>query len=95
MMEDTIPPNLKDLVQLSSQNGAPDNIDLNNTWFTPYIEEYTRKNPTQLPRVALENNGNTITSSKPVQQVQESPISKGVLGYEVIECPVSEGFQNT
>ena len=38
MREITISPNWKDLVQCSSQSGAPDNIDLKDSWFTPYLE---------------------------------------------------------
>ena len=33
--EGTIQPNYTDLVQHSSQSGAPDNIDLRGTWFAP------------------------------------------------------------
>ena len=74
MKEWEITPNLTDLVQCRSQSGAPDNIYLNETWFTTDLEKYPSKNPTHMPRVAPENNINTITSSHHVQQVQESPI---------------------
>ena len=37
--EGTIPPNWTDLVQHSSQSGAPDNIDPKDAWFTPDLEE--------------------------------------------------------
>ena len=59
--EVTIPPNWKDIVQLISQKGAPNNIDLKDTLFTPDIEEYPRKTPTRVPKVALVNNKNEIT----------------------------------
>ena len=52
--EDKIPPNCTDLVQGSSQSGAPDNIYLKDTWFTLDIEEYPSKNPTHVPRVEPE-----------------------------------------
>ena len=48
-------------MQQISHSGPPDNIDLNDTWFTPDIKEYTRKTPTHVQRVAQENNRNMIT----------------------------------
>ena len=51
MREGTIPPNWTYLVQRRSESGAPDNNDLKDTWFTPYIEEYPRETPTQVPKV--------------------------------------------
>ena len=95
MREGTIPPNWTDLVQCGSQSGAPENIEPNDTWLNPYIQEYPSKNPTHLPRVTPENNRNMIPSLQSVQQVKESPVSKGAFVSEVIECPVSEGVQNT
>ena len=70
MREVTIHPNWTYLVQSISQSGAPDNIDLKDTWFTPDLEEYPGKKTTHVPRVAQENTRNTITSSKSVQQVK-------------------------
>ena len=69
MREGTIPPNGIDFVQRISQIGAPDHIDLRDTWFTTYLDEYTRKTPTQVLRVAPENNRNMITLSQSVQKV--------------------------
>ena len=56
MREVTIHPNWTYLVQSISQSGAPDNIDLKDTWFTPYLDEGPSKTPTHVPRVASENN---------------------------------------
>ena len=47
-----------------------------------------------MPRVALENNINTITSSQSVQQVQESLVSEIASVSEVIKRPVLEVVQN-
>ena len=49
MRECTIPPNWIDLVQFSSQSGEPENIDLNDTWFTTDLEEDPQENPTNMP----------------------------------------------
>ena len=38
MREGTIPPNCTDIVQLISYRGVLENIDLNDTWFTPDLE---------------------------------------------------------
>ena len=52
MREVTIPPNWTDIVQHSSQSGAPENIDLKDTWLTPDLEESPRETPNHVPRVA-------------------------------------------
>ena len=52
MREGAIPQNWTDLVQLSSQNGTPENIELKNTWLTPDLEEEPRKNSNHVQRVA-------------------------------------------
>ena len=57
-------------MQCISQIGAPYNIDLKDTWFTPYIVEDPIKTPNHMPRVAPENNINVITLSHYLQQVQ-------------------------
>ena len=38
MMEVTIPPNCTYIVQRRSTSGAPENIDLEDIWFTPDID---------------------------------------------------------
>ena len=63
-------------MQRRSESGAPDNNDLKDTWFTPYIEEYPSKTSTHVPRVAKENIRNITTSSQSLKQVQVSPIIK-------------------
>ena len=45
MGEVTIPQNWIDIVQRSSQSGAPDNIDLKDTWFTPDCDQDPRETP--------------------------------------------------
>ena len=68
--EGTIPPNWTDLVQNSSQIGAPQNIDLKETWFAPYLEEDPSETPNNEPIVAPDNNRNTITFLQSVTYVQ-------------------------
>ena len=70
MREGKIPPNWTYLVQCISQSCAPDNIDLKDNFFTPYLEEYPTKNPTHVPRVAPENNLNFITLLQYIKQLQ-------------------------
>ena len=91
MMADTIPLNWTDFVKCSSQSGAPDNMDLKDSWFTPDIEEDPSDNPTQVPRVTPESNINIITSLQPVQPAQESPVNKGAPVSKAIEHPSYEG----
>ena len=71
MREGTIYLNWTDLVQIFSQRGATDNIDLNNTWFTPYLEDHPIKNPRQRLSVAPENNNNTFTLSQSKPHIHE------------------------
>ena len=56
MREEKIPPNWTDLVQQSSQSGAHENIDINDTWFNPDLDEYTRETPRHESSFAPENN---------------------------------------
>ena len=55
------------------------------------IEEDPSKNPRHEPRIAPDNNNNTITSSQYVPHVQESPVSKGSTVSEVLEHTASKG----
>ena len=41
-------------MQRRSQSGAPENIDLKDTWFNPYLEEDPRNTPTRVLIVAPE-----------------------------------------
>ena len=50
--EDIITPNCTELVHQNSKSGAPENIDLMDTWSTPYLEKYPSKTRTHMPRVA-------------------------------------------
>ena len=95
MREGTIPQNWTYFMQRRSQSGAPDNIDLQDTWFNPDLEEYPRKNPINKPSTATENNNNTLMSLKYVLHAQQSTSSKGVPVSIVIERLASEGVQNT
>ena len=73
MREITIPQNWTDIVQRSSQSGAPENINLKDTWFTTYLEEYHIKTPNQDPRVTQDNNNKNLTSLQYEPHVQEIP----------------------
>ena len=75
MREGKIPPNWKYLVQHISQSGSQDNIDLKDTWFTPYIKEDPIENPTDDPRVTPEI---TVSEGVLVSEVIKHPFSKGV-----------------
>ena len=94
MREVVIPPNFKDLVKHISQSGAPENIDLRNTWFDPYFKKYPSETPNHLTRVATENNRNMITSFQSVKKVPEILLSEGASVSEVIEFAFSEGVEN-
>ena len=67
--EVTIPLSLIDLVQRNSKCFAPENIDLKDNWFTPYLEEDPKETPTHVPRYTPENNRTFITSLHPIQQI--------------------------
>ena len=95
MREGKIPQNWTDIVQLSSQIGEPDNINLKDNWFTPDLEEDPRETPNHKPSVAPENNNNMLTLPQSVPYVKESPNRKGASISEVIKHPASEGFRNT
>ena len=55
------------------QRSTPDNIDLKDTWLTPYIKEYTSETPRHEPIVFLttENKNNTLAPSPPKPHVNE------------------------
>ena len=95
MRKCTISPNWTDIVQPRSQSGAPENIEIRYTWFNPYIEEYTRENPSHVTRVAPQNNKNTFTLSQSVPHVQEIPVSKGASVSEVHGNTYSNEILNT
>ena len=88
MREGTITPNYTDLVQRSLQIGAPQNIELRETWFTPYLEEDPSENPNNEPRVFPENNRNTLTALQYEPQVKESTVSEGESSFHstIIQC---------
>ena len=77
MRKGTIPQNCKDLVQHISQSSTPDNIDLADNWFNPYIYGDTRKNPRHDMSVTPENNHKTIMLPQSKLKIQESPDIKG------------------
>ena len=78
-------------MQLISKIGSPENIDLKDTWFTPNIEEDTRKNPRHEPIIARENK----KQHQSKLYVQESPENKGEYASALHERLVSEGVRNT
>ena len=90
MREDKLSTNYTDIVQQRSKSGAQDNIDLNDNWFTPYIEEDTRKPPNHEPSVTPENTYKMITLLQYVLHEQESPSIEGASVSEVIKLPASE-----
>ena len=87
MTEVIIPPNLIDLVRLSSQSGALKNISLEDTWFTPELEEYPRETLIHKPIFKLEKNRNTITLLQYVPHVQDITTRKGAPVDEVMKYP--------
>ena len=93
--KDTIPPNWTDIVKRSSKSSAPENIDLNDNWFTPDLEEDPRKNTSREPTVAPENNRNTPMLSQYVPHIQVSPDSKGSYVSEVNKHSASGLVCNT
>ena len=66
--EVTIPPNWTDLLQRSSQIYTPEIIVLEDTWFTPDLEEDTSETPRHKP-VAVPNakNKNKMIASSPCE----------------------------
>ena len=76
------------------QSDAPENVDLKDTWFTPYLEEDISKTPGHDPRFAPENNNQMIASPQSKQNIQEIPTIKGEPASEVQEYPASEGVIN-
>ena len=95
MREGSIPPNLKDPVQLRSHRTAPENIHLKNTWFNTYIGQDTSETLSHELNIATDNNNNTLMPSQLVPHVQEIPAIEGSPISEVIKCPAFEGVQNT
>ena len=86
MTEGTITPNCKYIVQCRSQIGAPDKIDLRDTWLTTNLEEYPSYTPSDEPSVSPNNNNIMLTLLQPVINVQEIPSSEGSPVSDVIEC---------
>ena len=93
--EGTIPPNWTYLVQCISHSGALENIDINDTWFTTYIDKYSSKTPSYNPSVAPENNNKTITLLQSEPHVQDSTVREGAYVSEAIKFPASKGVQKT
>ena len=93
MREGTIITNWTDLVQLISQSGAPDNIDLKDTWFNTDIEEDTRKTLSHKLSVTPENKNKTLTLSQYKPHVREIQAREGAS--EVNKHPAPEVVQNT
>ena len=89
MTEDTVTPNWKYIFQHISQNGAPDNIELKNNWFTLDLEEDPRKIRRHKVIFAPDNNNKTLMSLQSEQNLYEIPDSKGESAYELLECPVT------
>ena len=82
-------------MQQSSQSGALDIIELNDTLFTPDLEEDPRETLTHVPRVAPYNNRNMLTSLQSIPHVKKISVSKRESVSEVIKSPDSKGVQDT
>ena len=95
MREHTITPNWTDLVQLSSQIEASENIYLKDTWFTPDLDENLSKTPSHDLSVAPGNNNNTLMPSHYILHTQESMASKRSPFSEMIDHTASKGVRNT
>ena len=77
MRESIIPPNWTYIVQLRSQIGAPENIELKDTWFNPDMRYDTGETPTHKPCIAPYNNNKKLTLPQSKPNVQENPAIKG------------------
>ena len=86
--EDTIPPHWTDIVKCISQSGAPENIELKDTWFTPDLEEDPSEIPSHEPSIAILNNNKVFTLSQYEPHVQEIISIEGA--YEVQERQASD-----
>ena len=64
-------------MQLRSHSIAQDNVDLEDTWFNPYLDEDTSKIPSHKPSIAPDNNNKMLTLLQSKMHVQESTASKG------------------
>ena len=84
-------------MQQISQSAAPGNIELNDTRFTPDIEEDPSKNTRQEPRDVpkAENKHNTFESLPPEPYVNEGPTNEVALTYKSHKRPVNKECQNT
>ena len=71
MMEVTITQHLKYLVQLISKISSTEIIDLEDTWFTPNLEEYPIKTPGHYPSITPDNNNKTPMLLKSKLHVHE------------------------
>ena len=91
----TILPNWTDIVQHISQSGALDNIDLNDSWFTPDLEECPSKTPRHIPSIAAENRNKNLTSLQSRAHIHEVPNSKGASASYSQKLPVPKGVCNT
>ena len=89
MREGKITPNWTYLVQSSSQSVVLENIDFKDTWFNPDLEEDTIKNSGHVPRVAPDNNRNTLISL----HIQESTVSERVHFSEVINIQLPREYE--
>ena len=90
MTEGTLTPNLKYLVQYSSQIVAPENIYLKYARFAPNFEYDPRKTPRHELIIVpnAENKNNTIESYPPKQNIHEGTSSEGACTSDSQKHPV-------
>ena len=93
--EGTIPPNWTYIVQHISKSGAPYNIDLNDTWINPDIEEDTIETLIHKPNVSPENKNSMLILLQSEPQVYESPPRNGSPTSKLHKLTISEGVSNT
>ena len=82
MREGTIIPNWTDIVQRISQRGALENIDIKDTWFTPDLEEYTRKTQRHEPSINPDNSKKTLMLLQSKLHLHEGPERKRAPSFE-------------
>ena len=90
--EGTILPNCTDIGQRRSYSVPPDNIDLRDTWFNPYLEEDPIKNPIHEPIFVPYNNNKTLTSSQSEPHVHEDLTNERASNSGIHKRPFPEGF---
>ena len=93
--EGTIPPNCKDLLQSISLSNSTYNINLNDTWFNPYLESHPIETPRHEPIVAPDNNNKVLKAFQSEPHIHEYFSIKGEPASEIYKLPVFKGVYKT